>query len=447
MTPPLLSRRTVLRGTAAALALPWLESLLPRSAWAAPPPRPLRLAFLYVPNGADMANWTPKSAEPGFTLPYALEPLAPVRAHVTVLTGLAHRKADANGDGPGDHARAGATFLTGCQARKTSGADLRVGVSVDQVAARRVGNATRLPSLELGLEPGAVAGECDSGYSCAYSSNLSWRSESSPMGKETDPRQVFERLFGDEVPGATPEERARRAKERRSVLDYVREDATRLAARMGASDRRKMDEYLTAVRELERRLARAEGEAGGLPPGADGGKAPTAVPATFEEHAKTMLDLLALGFRTDQVRVATLMLANEGSNRSYPSVCVKNGHHEISHHGKDDDKLDKVRRINRLHVEMLAHFLGRLAAAPEGDGTLLDGCAVAYGSAIGDGDRHDHDDLPLLLAGRGGGTLTPGRHLRLPAGTPVANLWLSLLDRVDARLDRFGDSTGRLADL
>ena len=449
MTDRRLPRRAVLRGAAAALALPWLESMLPRAARAAPAAaRPLRLAFLYVPNGAEMQNWTPTTAGEGFTLPFALEPLAGVRAHVTVLTGLAHHKADANGDGPGDHARAGATFLTGCQAKKTSGADLRVGISVDQAAARRVGNETRLPSLELGLEPGAVAGECDSGYSCAYSSNLSWRSASSPLAKEVDPRQVFERLFGDEMPGATPEERARRARERKSVLDYVREDAERLSGRLGTSDRRKMDEYLTGIRELERRLARAEGEsaAGGGAPSAIPPR-PTAIPAAFEDHAKTMLDLLVLGFQTDQVRVATVMLANEGSNRSYPSVGVKNGHHEISHHGKDPEKLDKVRRINRLHVEMLAHFLKRLSETPDGEGSLLDHAAVAYGSAIGDGDRHNHDNLPILLAGHANGTLRPGRHLRVPSGTPVANLWLSLLDRVDVRPERFGDSTGRLSDL
>lgn len=453
MSPPrpdAFGRRAFLRGAGVAVALPWLESLRPLSALAGAPSKtpPLRVAFLYVPNGADMANWTPKAAGASFSMPHCLEPLQPLREHVLVLSGLAHKKAEANGDGPGDHARAGATFLTGCQAYKTSGANLRVGVSVDQAIARRVASETRLPSLELGLEPGAVAGECDSGYSCAYSSNLSWRTESSPMAKEVDPRSVFDRMFGDDAPGATAEERAARARVRASVLDYVLDDAKRLSDRLGASDRRKMDEYLEAVRELERRVARATSEAGAPPAGGNPAAVrATALPREFEPHAHLMLDLLALAFQADVTRVATFMMANEGSNRSYPEIGVPNGHHEVSHHAKDTRKVEMIRKINRLHVSQFGRLIDRMRHVPEGDGTLLDHTILVYGSCIGDGDRHNHDDLPILVAGRGNGAVHPGRHVRVDSGTPVANLWLSLLSAFSVPADRFGDSTGRLTDL
>ena len=380
-----------------------------------------------------------------------------------VLSGLAHAKANANGDGPGDHARAGATFLTGAQAKKTSGAEIRAGVSVDQVAAAAIGTETAFPSLEVGCDQGAVSGDCDSGYSCAYSSNLSWRTPSSPNAKEIDPQAVFDRLFGDPFAG-TPEERAARRRRRASILDVVLDEANSLRGRLGASDQRKVDEYLSGVRAVETRLARsasAEAEAkptGNLAKGRLlGGKEknagrvpydpngrPIDEPRDFAEHVTMMGDLIALAFQGDVTRVASLLMANEGSNRSYASIGVPEGHHGISHHGGDTKAQGKIARINLHHVELFSRLVSRLASMPEGDGTVLDHTLLVYGSAIGDGNRHNHDDLPILLVGGGNGTVKTGRHLRVRGGTPVANLYLTMLDRLGVRHDTFGDSTGHL---
>jgi hypothetical protein len=440
----LISRRSALRGLGVTIALPLLEAMRPRPARGAAPQPPVRLAFVYAPNGKHMPDWTPKAEGAGFELPVTLAPLQAVKDDVLVLSGLAQRKACGNGDGPGDHARAMATFLTGCQARKTGGADLRVGVSVDQVAAARVGRHTRFPSLEVGCEGGRDGGGCDHGYSCAYQTNLSWRTASTPAAKEVDPRLVFERLFGGRVRGGADADRARRERGRRSVLDFVAEDARHLQGRLGAADRRKLDEYLTGVRELEQRIERAQ-------PVAEVGQAhmarPTGVPQNFQEHARLLGDLIALAFRADLTRVVTFVLGNDGSNRSYSEVGVPDGHHDLSHHGRDPAKYAKLKAINRFHVVQFAYLLERLKAAPEGGGTLLDACLVVYGSGISDGDRHNHDDLPILLAGRGGGTIHPGRHVRYPGGTPLNNLYLSLLERMGVPVPTFGDSTGRLGAL
>jgi hypothetical protein len=440
----MMSRRTALRGLGVTVALPLLEAMLPRPARGAVPQPPGRLAFVYAPNGKHMPDWTPKAEGAGFELPPTLEPLRAVKDDLLVLSGLAQRKANGNGDGPGDHARAMATFLTGCQARKTGGADLRVGVSVDQVAAARIGHLTRFASLEVGCEGGRDGGGCDHGYSCAYQTNLSWRTESSPAAKEVDPRLVFERLFGGPARGAAGADRARRERGRRSVLDFVAEDTRQLQGRLGAADRRKLDEYLTGVRELERRIDRAQ-------PVVEVGQArmarPAGVPHNLREHARLLGDLVVLAFRADLTRVVTFVLGNDGSNRSYREGGVPEGHHDLSHHGGDPAKHAKLKVINRFHVAQFAYLLERLKAAPEGAGTLLDHCLVVYGSGISDGDRHDHEDLPVLLAGRGGGAAAPGRHVRYPGGTPLNNLYLSLLDGVGVRLDSFGDSTGRLGAL
>jgi hypothetical protein len=437
-----ISRRAALRGMGVSVALPLLEAMLPtRAAGAATPP--VRLAFVYAPSGKHMPAWTPTRLGADYDLPPTLEPLRAVKEDVLVLSGLSLRKANGNGDGPGDHARAMATFLTGCQARKTDGADIRAGVSVDQVAAAAVGRSTRFASLEVGCEGGRDGGTCDHGYSCAYQTNLSWRSPSQPLAKEVNPRLVFERLFRS--PGAgDPEAEARRARDRRSVLDFVSGDINELNGRLGTGDRRKLDEYLTGLREVERRIQASQ-------PVAEVGQSrlarPTGVPQDFAEHARLLGDLVALAFQADLTRVATFALGNDGSNRSYREAGVPEGHHDLSHHGGDPEKQAKLRRINRFHVEQLAHLLGRLKATREGEGTLLDHCLVVYGSGIRDGDRHDHDDLPILLAGRGGGKVRPGRHLRYPEGTPLTNLYLALLDRVGAAVESFGDSTGRLPSL
>jgi hypothetical protein len=404
---------------------------------------PCRMAFLYVPNGIHMPLWTPAAEGRDFALPATLAPLAPFRGKLLVLSGLTQDKARPNGDGPGDHARAAAAFLTGAQPVKTHGADIRVGVSVDQVAASRIGERTRFPSLEIGCDWSLKAGDCDSGYSCAYSANISWKSATTPLAKENDPRLVFERLFGDSGSAESAEGRARRLRRERSLLDFVAEDAVRLGHSLGATDRRKLDEYLTALRDVERRIERTEAA-----PRQDGSIAkPKGIPKDYGEHLRLLADILALAFRADLTRVATFMLANEGSNRSYPSLGVRDGHHDISHHGSDAEKQAKIAKINAFHLQTLVHFLEKLEEAEEGDGRVLDHSAILYGSGIGDGNRHNHDDLPILLAGGARGSLATGRHLRYPRNTPLNNLYLSLLDRVDASSDSLGDSTGRLPRL
>jgi hypothetical protein len=437
-----ISRRTLLRGTGTAIALPWLELMTPARARAGAAAPPVRMAFLYVPNGVHMPSWTPAFEGAGFVLPEILEPLQAFRDDLLVLSGLTLDQARAHGDGGGDHARAMAAFLTGRHPRKTEGADLRAGVSVDQVAAREIGLATRFPSLELGCEGSKNVGDCDHGYSCAYQSNLSWRDERTPVAKQVNPRVVFDRLFG--APDDDAETSARLDRHRKSVLDHAGEDARRLRSRLGAADRRRLEEYLTSVREVERRVLGntpvAGTSAGRLP-------RPLGIPADFQEHFRLMADLLALAFHTDSTRVATLVLANDGSNRSYPRIEVPDGHHDLSHHGGDPAKQAKIRAINRFHVAELAYFLERLKSIPEGDRTLLDHCIVLYGSGISDGNAHRHDDLPILLAGRAGGSLATGRHVRAARETPLTNLYLSMLDRAGVSLDRFGDSTGRLASL
>lgn len=440
----LLSRRTVLRGLGVAVSLPWLEAMGPLVAWGnttvRDKPAPNRMAFLYVPNGANMADWTPKAEGSGFELPPILEPLAPVQDHLLVLTGLTADKARPNGDGGGDHARALGAFLTGAQPRKTAGADIRAGISVDQVAASRIGDQTWLPSLEIGGEAGSMAGNCDSGYSCVYSSTMSWRSATQPLPKEVNPKTVFERMFST-TPSAA---RAERDARRKSVLDFIREDSQDLAGRLGANDRRKLDEYFSSIRDVEQRIAKSA-ESPTLP--ASGYPTPTGVPRQYEEHLRLMCDLIALAFQADVTRVCTFVLANEGSNKSYAFIDVPEGHHELSHHGNDQGKKDKIRQINTFHVRQLAYLLEKLRAIPEGDGTLLDHAMIAYGSGNSDGNRHNHDDLPILLAGGGCGTIQSGRHIRYPNETPLTNLWLAMLNRQSVEVAQLGDSTGVLQGL
>ena len=435
------SRRAVLRGIGTTIALPFLESLTAGAAMANNPEPPRRLIFLYAPNGKLMSEWTPSMRGPLAKLPPLLSSLEPWRAQLRMLSGLSLRQANPDADGPGDHARAMATFLTGVRPHKTSGADVRAGVSVDQIAAAAIGKQTKFPSLELGCEGAKSAGVCDNGYSCAYQTNLSWRSARAPMPKEINPRAVFERLFGSVTDVASREAASRREAENRSILDFVSEDARHVRGRLGRLDQAKLDEYLGSVREVETRIQRTQPK---VQVGDQRLTKPTGVPVDFGQHARQLLDLLILALRTDLTRISTFVLGNDGSNRSYREVGVAEGHHDTSHHGNDRAKLDKLRRINRLHLDQLGYLLASLAAVPDGERTLLDRCLVVYGSGIRDGDRHDHDDLPILLAGGGKELPGLGEHLAFASGTPLCNLHLSLLGWIGATRERFGDSTKRL---
>ena len=421
-----IPRRTFLKGIGTAIALPALEAMAPSlKALAALESSagtrfPKRMAFLYIPNGANMADWTPKEAGTKFEWPYILEPLKSFQDDLQVLTGLAHDKARPNGDGAGDHARASASFLTGCQARKTAGANIKAGVSVDQIAAEKIGRSTRLASLELSGDKSRI-----------------------PMPPEVDHRVVFERLFCNEVPGESDAMRAVRLKHRKSILDFVADDARRLKHQLGYTDRRKIEEYLTAVREVEMRIEHAERFPAVTPDAAK----PDGIPKDREQHIRLMMDLLALAFQTDTTRIATYILAHDGDNRSYPMIGVAEGHHELSHHGNDEAKKQKIAKINHFHTTQFAYFLEKLKSIREGEGTLLDNCMIIYGGAISDGNAHNHDNLPILLAGGGGGTLRTGRHVRFAKETPMSNLYLSMLDRMGVSAERVGDSTGKLEDI
>lgn len=431
-----LSRRTVLRGIGAGLALPWLEAMGPLASWvhasAKSPSAPNRLVWLYVPNGVAMPNWTPKEEGPLRELPEILQEVKDFAGDINVLSGLSARAASGSN---GAHARAMAAFLTGVTPLKTEGANYRAGISADQVAASRVGDQTRLASLELGTEENT--GFCDFGYNCVYKGTMSWRSATQPMIKEVRPRMVFERLFA-----GNDANRAQRDAVRRSVLDYVREDSRALARQLGADDRRRMDEYLTAIREIEQRIERATS----FPalPRPDLSIA-AGIPKDYQEHCRLMCDMIVLAFQSDITRICTFALTNELSERAFPEHGVKEGHHGITHEGERG--YPKLTLVNQLHMRQLAYLLGKLKAVREGSGTLLDHCLIAYGSAISDGSQHSNSNLPMLLAGNAGGTIKTGRHIRYATETPLNNLWLSMLERVDVRVPFVGDSTGSLKGL
>lgn len=443
---PKLERRTFVKGLGAVLGLPLLEAMIPGTGYAAGSiSTPKRMAFVFVPNGVIVPDWETKGEGSNWELSPTLEPLAKVKDKVSVLKGLAQDNARAKGDGPGDHARSSAAFLTGAHPVKTGGVDIKVGQSVDQVAAEKIGMQTRLPSIELGTEGGRNAGQCDSGYSCAYSNNISWKTASTPMSKEINPKLVFERLFGSADDRDAAKGLAKRNEYRKSILDLVSDDASRLKQQLGQTDRRKIDEYFSSVREIEQRIERSrEDDSKRQIPDI---KLPNGVPKQLDEHITLMFDLMTLAFQTDTTRVATFMMANEGSNRSYPMIGINDGHHHLSHHQNKQDWIDQLKKIDKYLVGHFAKFLEKLDGIREGNGTLLDQSMIVYGSAIADGNRHDHHDLPILLAGRGGGTITSGRRHSYPKDTPLNNLFLSLLDRMDSGVDQLGDSTGRLKGL
>jgi len=435
-----------LRGVGTVIALPMLEAMAPLAAIAGPAKAsPKRMVFLFVPNGIHMQEWTPTSEGALAELPKILAPLDKMKGKFSILTGLTADKARPNGDGAGDHARSASAWLTGCQPRKTAGADIKAGISADQIAADKIGHLTRFRSLEIGCERGQQAGNCDSGYSCAYSSSISWRGEATPVAKEVDPRLVFDRLFSNGDPNETAEMRAKRNEFRKSVLDFALEDAKLLQTKLGAHDRRKLDEYFTSVREIEYRLAKLEQT--GKEMKLEGKEIPQGVPAEYGEHLRLMGDMMILALQSDLTRVCTFMFANEGSNRPYRQIGISEGHHDLSHHGRDPGKLSKIGQINTFQAQQLAYVLEKMDSVKEADGTLLDNSMVVYGSGISDGNRHNHDNLPILLAGGGGGTIKTGRHIRYPNETPLTNLFLSLLDRMKVPAEKVGDSTGKLTGL
>ena len=436
-----IPRRRFLQGLGAAMALPMLDGMVPAQAATAATP-PVRAAFVFFPNGAIMPSWKPTGADTDFELSQTLKPLEPFRSELNIFTGLAQDNGRAKGDGPGDHARCAASYLTGAHPVKTSGSNIKVGVSVDQVAAQQIGKRTRLPSLEIGIERGRNAGNCDSGYSCAYSSNVAWKTSTTPVAKEINPRAVFNRLFGSTEDAQV---RKRRTRIRKSILDLVAADAQRLQKTLGKNDKAKLDEYFTSVREIEQRISRAEQDAEQRRP--RDFKVPDQTPRNLTEHVNLMYDLLTLAFQTDTTRVSTYMLGNAGSNRTYPMVGVNSGWHSLSHHRDEKAKVDQLQKIDQWHVEQFAKFLGKLRGISEGDSTLLDNCMIMYGSGLSDGNKHWHHDLPVVVAGRGGRTLKTGHHILAKDERPLNDLFLSMLDRLDADVESIGDSKQRLTEI
>ena len=435
-----LPRRTFLRGTGAALALPLLDAMIPAATAAHRTAlRPVRrLGYIFMPMGCDQSRWTPPGTDGRLgELSPILRSLEPVKDQVTVLTNLELRNAY-----PGSHATSNAAFLSAAKAKQTESSDYYLGTTADQFAAQQIGRETRLPSLELSMDMMQTAGQCDNGFACVYQNNLSWSSPTTPLPSEAHPRVVFERLFGE---GGGAEERRAALRKRASLLDWVGEDIARLRLELGAGDRARVDGYLETVREVERRIQRAEAEVGERPlPDLD---RPPGVPASYAEHARLMFDLQVLAMQGDVTRVCTFQLARETSNRTYPEIGVPDPHHPLSHHGNDPDKIARMAKINAFHVSLFAYYLGRLRATPEGEGSLLDHSLLLYGSGIGNPNLHDHTNLPVLVAGGAAGGMCGGRHLRYDQPTPLANVHLALLDKVGVRLDRFGDSNGRADEL
>jgi hypothetical protein len=441
-----LPRRTFLRGVGATLALPLLDSMVPaftpvlKSA-----ARPVsRLGIIYVPMGAVMSNWTPVADGPGFEMTRILEPLTRFRSRLLVLTGLDNEPAVARlGEPAGGHGRIGGAFLTGVHAKPTEGADFEAGVSIDQIAARHLGEHTQLSSLELGLEVSGLAGACDVGYSCAYVNTLCWRTPTSPLPMENNPRAVFERLFGDSDTTDASARRARIGRDR-SILDSVAETVSDLQASLGGRDRAKLTEYLDAIRDVERRIQKAEAQSARELPTVE---RPTgAVAASFEEYAKVMFDLQVLAYQSDLTRVMTFMIGKELSSRTYPEIGVPDQHHPLSHHQNDPAKLERLTKINTFHASLLAYYLDRLQSIQDGEGSLLDHVLLMYGSGMSNSNLHLPHKLPILVAG-GRDYVAGGRHLRFKDGTPLANLYLTLLNKVGVPVERVGDSTGTFAEL
>ena len=439
-----LPRRTFLRGLGATVALPLLDAMVPaltaEARTAAAPVR--RLGFIYIPNGAVMQEWTPAETGPGFALSRILQPLQPYRNQLTVVSGLAHGQAEPLGDGNGEHSRASSTWLNGVHPKQTEGSDVRAGTTADQLAAQHIGRDTPLPSLELAIDLDGLVGNCENGYSCVYLNTVAWRSPTTPLPMENNPRVVFERLFGD---GGTTEQRVAEMRRDRSILDSVTDDLANLERSIGKGDRARLDQYLDSIRALERRITLSEAQSADaeLPDLAR----PVGIPDNFEDHVRLMYDLVSLAWQADITRVFTFMLGRELGGRTYPHLGVPDPHHGLSHHRNDPEKLDKLARINTYHVGLFTHLLDSLRGAPDGAGSVLDHSMVMYGGGLGDSNDHAHFDLPEIVVGGGAGRLKGGRHLVYPKDTPVNNLLVSMLDKVGVSAGNFGDATGRIKEL
>jgi len=403
---------------------------------------PVRMAFFYVPNGMVLDGWNPTYEGKLQELPRALKPMEPFREDFIHLGNLTHNTGRALLDGAGDHGRCCGSYLTGIQVKKSL-VEIKNGISFDQVVANQIGKQTRFPSLELGMEDARQAGDCDSGYSCAYTNNLAWRSETQPLPPILDPRALFERLFGTGLP-MTPEERLRQAKYRRSILDFVSEDTHRLQGTLGPTDKRKLDEYLSSIREVERQIDRAEKDNAQIDPKMD---KPYGIPADFSEHFRMMSSMMAIAFQADQTRIITFLMTREGSSRPYRELGIPDGHHPLTHHRNQADLIEKVRQINTYHVQQFASFIEKLKATKEGDGNMLDNSMIVYGAGLSDGNAHTHEDLPTIIVGKGGNYIKTGRRMIVRRETPMCNLFITMMDRMGVNVENFGDSTGRLEGL
>jgi hypothetical protein len=438
-----LPRRTFLKGLGTAVGLPFLDAMAPAFAASTMADPPVRMAFFYLPNGMIMDAWNPGYDDgPVRELPRSLKSLEPYKADMLHLGNLTHNTGRALLDGAGDHGRCCGSYLTGIQVKKSL-VDIKAGVSFDQIVANQIGSKTRFPSIELGMDDARQAGDCDSGYSCAYTNNLAWKSETQPLPPILNPRVLFERLFGSGQP-MTAEERRRQSKYRRSILDFVTEDTHKLEGSLGPTDRRKLDEYLSAVREVERQIERAESDNKQIDPHMD---KPYGVPADFAEHFKLMSDMVAIAFQADLTRVVTFLVTREGTSRPYRELGIPDGHHPLTHHRNQADLIEKVRRINEYHVQQFAGFVEKMKASKEGDRSLLDNSMIVYGAGLSDGNAHLHEDLPTLILGRGGNYFKTGRRILARRETPMCNLFLTMMDRMGVHVEQFGDSTGRVEGL
>ena len=436
-----LDRRTMLRGMGSLMALPFLEAMMPSARAADIAARPKRLQVFYSPNGMMMKDFQPVAEGAGFALPSTLEPLAPHRHRIAVVSGLGHPSAAAMGDRPAGHGRSCPAFLTGTHVKQTEGTDIRCAVSVDQVYAQHLGDATQLSSMELGIDQASLLGSCDIGYSCAYTNGISWRNPTVPLPVTANPRDVFERLFGD---GDATDAAGRLAQLRRqsSILDFVMDDTARLSGQLGAADRHKLDEYLEATRDIEKRIQKAMTSDAGSQ--AAGLERPAGIPDSFDDHVRMMIDLQVLAMQADITRIGSFMIGRELSNRTYPEIGVPDSHHMLSHHGSNPEKMEKLAKINRHHMEYFAYYLKRMDETRDGEGSLLDRTLVLRGSAFGDPNDHDHMDLPVIVAG---GLVQGDRHLVVDKGTTMSNLLLASLQLLDVPAQAFGDSTGPLTAL